>query len=393
MQILELVSIVIAGAAFLGILNVYVLYPISLIVLRKMSNRRQFVQRSGLYPSVAMLCAAHNEDQVIRDKIANFLALEYPPDKLFLYIGSDGSTDRTNEILRSFRENDRIRVRYFERRGKGAVVNELIQEIDAEIVVFSDANTIYHKDSVAMMVRRFDDPSVGGVCGNLFLTAPKQNAGMIGEEKYWLIETWLKKMESSIHSLIGATGGIYAIRRVLYEQQPVDRRIADDLLLPMRIAAKKYRIVFEEDAHAFEDTNADMFLEFHRRVRNAVGSIAVLSFWSELSPGYNLFFKYSFLSHKLLRWLIPFILLAFFFSTGILAFLNGVFLWLFALQLLLYGIGILGIIAEKFNLRTGVLMLPAYFVLANSAVFLGWFKRSSLGKQATWPTHRSGSPT
>jgi poly-beta-1,6-N-acetyl-D-glucosamine synthase len=390
MFLVKIASLLTAAIAFLALFQVYALYPLSLLCIKMFSRKKEPSLKSKSQPTVVMICAAHNEDQVLKEKIKNFLALDYPPEKLTILFGSDGSTDRTNEILEA-ETSERIHVRYFDRRGKAAVINELMRMTDAEIVVFSDANTIYHKDAVKTMVRHFEIPSVGGVCGNLSLSAPKESSGMVGEEKYWLFETWLKKMESGIYSLIGATGGIYAIRRALYEDQPTNIRIADDLLLPLRITAKKFRIVFEEQAHAYEETNVDVFLEFHRRIRNAVGSIAILSFWRELSPGFTPYFKYSFFSHKLLRWLLPFFLVGLFIATGVLAMSDHGCIWPFALQVLLYGIGVLGLIAEKLHIRTGIIMIPAYFVLANAAVFLGWFKRSTLGKQATWSTHRSTS--
>jgi poly-beta-1,6-N-acetyl-D-glucosamine synthase len=389
MAAIEPLFLAVAVLALLLLTHVYVFYPLSLLFLKRKKGNRDFSGAPPSYPSVAMVCAAHNEDQVLEEKIRNFLAIDYPPDKLCVYFGSDGSTDRTDEILLSYSDNERIRSFMYPRRGKAAVINELMRNVEAEIVAFSDANTLYAKDAIGKMVRRFSDPSVGGVCGNLHLSAPTENIGMAGEEKYWFIETWLKKMESSIDSLIGATGGIYAIRRALFEAQPEGICLADDLLLPVRIAAKKYRIVFEEQAHAFEETNVDIFQEFQRRVRIAVGSLVILSFWSGFSAGLSPFFKYSFFSHKLLRWLIPFILIALLLATGVLTLLGSFMQWLFFLQLVAYGAGLVGLLAEKLKIPSGVLVFPAYFLLANAAVFVGWFKRSTLGKQAAWSTQRT----
>jgi biofilm PGA synthesis N-glycosyltransferase PgaC len=386
----ETVTFIVFGVAVILLCHVYIMYPLSLLVLKKLYAKSEPVQRDIPLPPVAMVVAAYNEEQVIEEKIINFRALDYPPDKIRLYVGSDGSNDDTDKILSGYEGDERIRVRRFQRLGKASVLNALLSEVQEDIVLFSDANTMYRKDAVHKMVRRFSDPSVGGVCGNLKLTAPSMNTGMVGEEKYWFIETWLKKTESAIDSLIGATGGIYAIRRPLYEMQPVNFRIADDLLLPIRIRAKGYKIIFEEEAYAFEETSKNVFLEFRRRIGNSVGSIAVLRFWPELAPRLGLFFRYSFLSHKVLRWIIPFVLIALFISSGILAYSRFAFQVVFGLQILFGLAALLGLIFEKKKIKTGLFILPAYFLISNVAVLLGWFKLSaSVGKQATWSTARS----
>lgn len=380
------------GACLLGLLHTYILYPVSLWLLsfvRRDRRHRAIIASETPLPSVTILLSAYNEEAVLPRKIENFLRLDYPADRLFLLVGSDGSTDRTGEILREASRDPRIRARLFERGGKAAAVNKLAAEAETEILLFTDANTYFEPDTIRKMVRHFADDRIGGVCGNLRLVASIGNIGSTGEESYWKVESWLKKREGGIESTLGATGAIYAIRRALFVPQPTDRKIADDLLLPLRIAAAGYRVVYDAEAVGFEETANSMLQEFRRKIRNAVGTFNVIRVIRPDAAGFSPFVRYAFFSHKLLRWVVPFFLIGLLAATIGLLFLGAPLLPLLWFQLAFYALALVGLAAEAFRVNIGFLSMPLYFMAVNTSLLLGWFRLSSEGKTVTWtPVHR-----
>lgn len=255
-------------------------------------------------PRVAVVIAAFNEERHIRSRIENLLALDYPPHLLQVYIGSDGSTDRTNEILAAF-DDPRVHSFPFERnRGKSSVLNDLVGRTDADILAFSDANTLFAPQALLRLVAHFADPSVGAVSGELRL---KGSAGDNQDSLYWRVEQYLKFFEARIGGLLGANGAIYAIRHSLWQPLAPDT-ICDDFCVAMNVAAAGHRLIYEPTAWANEDTPDAIGDEYNRRVRIGIGNFQALVRNPRYLYGTSFGTIFAYMSHKVLRWITPHLL-------------------------------------------------------------------------------------
>jgi cellulose synthase/poly-beta-1,6-N-acetylglucosamine synthase-like glycosyltransferase len=296
----------------------YILYPLVLMcvaalvqlridlkyVLSKMDRRRRDADVQD-WPSVAVVIAAFNEETHLQARIDNLLALDYPSDRLRCYIGSDGSSDRTNAILGQV-SDPRVRAVVFEQnRGKASVLNDLVAMASEEIVAFSDANTFYHRDALKRLVPHFVDGNVGGVSGELRLI---QAGGDNQDSLYWRIEQMLKFFESRIGGLLGANGAIYALRRRLWRPMPVDT-ICDDFHAAMQVASGGHRLVYEPNAWAEEETPADIGDEYGRRVRIGIGNFQQLLRYPQYLSRTSWGTRFAYVSHKVLRWVAPHLLI------------------------------------------------------------------------------------
>ncbi|MFC1735804.1 glycosyltransferase family 2 protein, partial [Candidatus Hydrogenedentota bacterium] len=252
---------------------IYAGYPLALVVLSRLVRRR--FEKGDDLPSVSFVIAAHNEEDVIRDKLENTLALDYPVDKLEVYIASDGSRDATCSIAREYASRNVKLLDQKERTGKTGALNNVIAHLSGDIVVMSDANSVYEPDAVRMLVRNFADSRVGCVCGELRYRNPEETAAGHGEGAYWRYEVAIKKMESAMGCLLGANGGIFAYRRELRE--PVPELMANDFVTPVKLALKGHRIVYDGDAVCYEDSSQTLGNEFKRHARIAArGIVAAL---------------------------------------------------------------------------------------------------------------------
>jgi cellulose synthase/poly-beta-1,6-N-acetylglucosamine synthase-like glycosyltransferase len=249
-----------------------------------------------------MVVAAYNEAHVMADKLHNTWNLDYPCDLFEVFIGSDGSSDETNRILVSCTDN-RLKATYFDqRRGKISVLNDLMQKVDADIVVMSDANTMYAPDAIRKLVDSFSDAHIGCVSGEL---SYEQEGGVSGEGLYWRYENWIKRNESKFGFLIGCNGGIFAIRRELFEPLPAST-IVEDFVLSMRILERGHKVVIEPQAHAIEPACPSAKAEMIRKIRIGAGNWQALSLnRALLNPRYGLR-AFAFWGHKVLRWMVPF---------------------------------------------------------------------------------------
>ena len=282
------------------VLYSYLLYPALMAMLGRASSLPPL--NPVQWPSVAVVVAAYNEERHIDLRIQNFLQLDYEAENLRLYVGSDGSSDRTVELA-SAHESPRVRVYPFaERRGKASVLNDLLAAVKEEIVVFTDANTQFDAAAVRALVRHFSDPDVGAVSGELKLGEPLQGDNRDGS--YWRIETLIKKGESRIGGLLGANGGIYAIRREYYQSIPPDT-IVDDFTVVMNISTSGHRTVFEPEAVAYEEVPEGIDAEFRRRIRIGIGNYQAFFRYPEYWLRSSWVRRFTYFSHKILRWFTP----------------------------------------------------------------------------------------
>lgn len=359
----------------------YVGYPMLMAVLGRVRPRP--VRRQAIRPTVSLLIVAHNEARWIEPKLRNSLGLEYPEDRREIVVALDGSTDGTTEIARGH-EAEGVTVIGFEtQRGKPSVLNDVIPKLRGEIVVLSDARQLYDRAALVALVENFTDPCVGAVSGELILTNEAGAAVGEGVGLYWRYEKLIRRQESHRGSTVGATGAIYAIRRDLFEPIPSDT-LLDDVIIPMRIARRGYRVVFEAGAKAFDQAAATARQEFARKVRTISGNFQmfVRERWL-LNPFKNrLWFQT--VSHKAVRLLAPGFLLCAFGAN--VALLDGVlYLMSFAGQVLFYAAAILGYLRRNRRSPGGRwLSGPYVFCLLNFITVMSFYTFITKRQAVTW---------
>lgn len=362
----------------------YLGYPLFLIGVSKMLSPKSLRKKeTEMWPVVSILIAAYNEEKVIGDKLKNCLALDYPAELLEIYVASDGSSDRTNDIVRGYAEKEkRIHLLEFPRTGKSGVLNKAMACLKSEIVVFSDANTEYMRNALTNLVKHFSDEKIGCVCGRLIYRNHGEVVSGKGESFYWRYETALKKMESRLGYVAGANGAIYAIRRELFEPLPAGT-INDDFTISMRIVQKGFRNIYDENAIAHEDVAPNMESEFRRHVRDGAGHyIAVYHLFGLLNPFLGLR-TFIYWSHRLLRWAAPFVLILLFLLNMVLL-TNLFYLPLFILQLGFYLLAVIGLLYVKTKNLPFFMYVPFYFCNLNLALLLGFLKAVTGRQKMTW---------
>jgi len=319
---------------------------------------------------------------VIKGRIENCLALDYPRDHLEIIIASDGSMDQTNAIVKQYEEQGVQLIDYPQRRGKVNVLNDTIERARHNIIVLSDANTMFKRDALRKLVRYFSDDSVGSICGGLsFVNAEGSKIGEL-EEVYWRFETFLKIMEGRRGALLGGNGAIYAIRKDLFEKCPEDT-IVEDFFIPMKILEKGYKVIYVPEACAIEEASKKIVQEKHRRIRIGAGDFQALFRLLPLLNPFKGFVSLAFWSHKVLRWFAPFFLLLLF-VTNLMLIENQIYFLLFILQSAFYISAIIGQVLSWSGINIKIFSLCYYFVSMNLALFLGFVKYITGGQSVAW---------
>ena len=369
-------------AALGAVVYVYVGYPLLLCLLARVWSRP--VVKAAITPPVTMIIAAYNEARVIAAKLDNTLALAYPPDRLEILVASDGSTDDTDRIVRE-RYAGRVTLLALPRAGKTAGQNRAAAVATGEILVFSDASTMYDPGAVAAMAANYADPSVGSVGGDVrYVRAGEAVAGK-GRQLYWNYEAAIRRWESRIYSVIGATGCIYSVRRSLYT--PLDPAAISDFVQPAKALLRGYRSVVEDDATCWEVAeSSELGEELGRRARVVLRGLRGIGYMPEIAnPLRHPWLCFELLSHRLLRWGVPFFLIA--------ALVANLFLLAaplyrvtLALQLALYGGALAALVLERRHVRLPGLFVPLYFCLVNLAPLVAVWKLLRGEKQIVWET-------
>ena len=350
----------------------FVGYPLLVQTLARLRSQSPLVvgaSNTEQLPSVTLVIAAYNEERVIARKLVNSLALDYPQELLQIVVVSDGSTDRTHEIVSGFADQGVVALHDPPRSGKSAALNRAVAVAAGDIVLFSDANNDFNPAAVRMMVRHFADQRVGGVCGRKSIVAAPDRQASEGDSLYWRYESAIKKAESDLGIMTTADGEIFAIRRALWHPLPADV-INDDAEITFGLVRDDYRIVYELDAVSSELASARLEDDFRVKVRMIAGGFqTVQRHWRQLLPPRSAF-AWAFLSHKLLRWLTPFFLVAVWLASLMLA-ASPIGALLLGAQVLFYGVAVLAWYAQRrHNLPTWQ-YLPLYFSLMNVAAILG----------------------
>jgi poly-beta-1,6-N-acetyl-D-glucosamine synthase len=265
------------------------------------------VQRSPYFASVSLVMVVHNEEKAVGTKLENLLSLDYPSEKLELVVVSDGSTDATEQILKRYAHNPRLRTLGFsECRGKAACLNDGIAAAHGDLVLFTDVRQPIEKDALRLLAENFADPTVGCVSGELILGNPDSGEARQGTGLYWRVEKMIRDLESSSGSVVGATGAIYAARRQLLPLVPAGT-ILDDVFIPMAIVRTGHRVLFDGRAHAWDTPNIGGRREFARKVRTLSGNYQLVQLAPWLLGNTNPL-RFEFVSHKLMRLAAPFAL-------------------------------------------------------------------------------------
>lgn len=377
MNAVEIVLWVCAGL----VIYTYAGYVVLLRLLPATKDKSPSIAGGEDLPTVTMIIAAHNEETFIRAKIENALSVSYVAEKYRIVVVSDGSEDATNDIVREF-DNDGLTFLPIEvRAGKANALNHALQTVDSEVVVFTDANVFLDTDAILRLVHRLECPDVGAVTGLVALESIEEKEPL-GEGAYMRYERHVQSLESRFWSVAGVDGALFLARRELVRDIPSDT-VLDDFTIGTNVALAGYRICYESDACAIEQVPAEVAQEFRRKTRIAAGNFQMLSrlSWSEFfrSP---FRFQFSFFSHKVLRWHVPFLLLTIVLTN----------LWLIGSpvyqvtlfgQLAVYGLAALAHFIPPLR-QAAVPYVAYYFTAMNLALIVGWYRFQRNRQSVTW---------
>ena len=372
----------------LALLYTYAGYPVLLAMVSAVRPRK--IRRGDCEPTVSVIITAYNEERDLTAKLENTLALDYPPELLEIIVASDCSTDRTDEIARAFAARGVRLVRQQQRLGKTAAQNMAVAEACGEIILFSDATSLYEPNVLRMMMPSFADSTVGCVAGRLIYVDPMDSRVGRGARSYWSYETFLKKHESRIFSLIGASGCLYAVRRSAYVT--LYPEACSDFIIATKMVEQNLRAIYEPNAVCTEETNRQSDKELKMRVRVIAQTFSDLWRHREMmNPFRSGFYAVQLLSHKVMRYLVPFFLMAILGASAVLA--RHSFLYLIALgaQLLGYLSALGAWMFERAGVRSRMLALPQYFVLANVASLMACYQFLRGERYAHWEPHREST--
>lgn len=322
-----------------------------------------------------------NEEQVIEAKLQNLCMLDYPVDQYQIVVVSDGSTDRTEGILREYGRDSRVQVVLNQlSQGKASGLNDAIELAQGEIVVFTDVRQKIEPSAVCRLVENFADPEVGCASGELMLGDPSQGESGKGLSLYWRIEKSVRELEAASGSVVGATGALYAVRRELLTTLPPEA-ILDDVYVPMQVVRQGKRVVFDERARAWDDPNLGTDREFARKVRTLSGNYQLLQLAPWLLSSSNPI-RFEFISHKLMRLVAPLALAALLITSMV---LSGSFYRAgLTIQLAFYGLSALALTGVvKRGILSRIADAAGTFVMLNGAAVVA-FANFVTGKRAAW---------
>jgi biofilm PGA synthesis N-glycosyltransferase PgaC len=355
----------------------YLGYPVLVGLLA--TCRPRPIRKSGIRPRVSFIIAAYNEEKHLRNKLRDTLSLDYPRDKLEIIVAADGSDDGTAAIAREFEDQGVRLVHKAGREGKSAALNRAVAQATGEILLFSDANTVYNPDAVKALVSNFADATVGGVCGRKILITAADREATEGETAYWGYESRLKEYESRLGSIVTADGEIFAMRRALYAPIPAPV-VHDDMYLSVMVVHRGYRLVYEPAATSAEYASRTLADEFHLKIRYASGGFQILAHFPALLVPLSLF-SASFLSHKVLRWLAPVFLILALITSALLT--TPSYRLAFWGQIALYMLALTGLLVHRRGAWPFV-YYPLYFAAMNTAALCGLVRYLSIGQTPMW---------
>jgi poly-beta-1,6-N-acetyl-D-glucosamine synthase len=347
-------------------------------------GKKQRVYNIDDLPHVTLVVAAFNEENFIAEKITNSLSMDYPREKFNFIVITDGSSDKTTEIARSF---DGVQVLFEpERRGKIAAIHRAMAFVKTPIVIFSDANTLLNPESIRNIARHYQYPDIGGVAGEKKILATGESA-VAGEGIYWKYESVLKKLDARLYSVVGAAGELFSVRTDLYEYVG-DNVLLDDFVISLRVCQKGYRVAYEPEAYAMEAPSASMKEEQKRKIRISAGAFQSM----RMLKGLLNVFKYpvlsfEYISHRVLRWTLCPLFLPIVFIVNIIIVAiqpSTVYVALLACQTLFYLLALAGWIFSMRNIKVKALYVPYYFAFINFSLYLGFVRYLKGNQTVLW---------
>jgi cellulose synthase/poly-beta-1,6-N-acetylglucosamine synthase-like glycosyltransferase len=379
-------------AFWIGLLIIvytYIGYGILLYILvkvKRLFKKRGLLLHGNYLPTVSILIAAYNEEDLIEEKINNTLNLNYPKEKVQIIVITDGSTDLTVSKVREYQNV--VLLHKDQRAGKMAAIKRAIPYITGEVLLFTDANTFLNQLAVRELIKHYRNEQVGAVAGEKrIMVEESADASSAGEGFYWKYESFLKKCDYELYSNVGAAGELFSIRTKLYEPVEADT-IIDDHMIAMRIAEKGYIIAYEPNAYAIETASANVEEELKRKIRIAAGGIqSILRLRKAANPFRNPVLTFQYLSHRVLRWtLTPILLPVVLILDGMIVYNGSSSLYeiLFLAQCIFYFSAYIGFYFERKNIRIKALFIPFYFCMMNYAVIAGIIRYFRKAQSAAW---------
>jgi len=368
----------------LAVVYTYIGYPLLIGLLARVI--RHPVRSAPITPSVSLVIPAYNEANVIAHKLENSLALDYPREALEIVVISDGSTDGTNQIVRRFADRG-VRL-LFERprRGKIAALNRAVPLTRGDVIVFTDANAMLAPGALRYLVRNFADEGVACVGGEKRVGEDRSTSAR-GESAYWRYESYLKRCDSVVGSAMGVAGELFAIRRERYAAVEQDSLI-EDFVLSLRLVEAGWRVLFEPQAVAWEQSSPSLSAEWQRRTRIAAGGFqSIVRLTGMLNPLLGLP-AFQYFSHRVLRWLAPFFLITAFVA-NVLLWSHPLYLWILVAQVVFYLLALAGYVLVRMGLYWRPLQMVFYFCFTNLAALVGFFRYVTRSQPVTWKKARS----
>jgi cellulose synthase/poly-beta-1,6-N-acetylglucosamine synthase-like glycosyltransferase len=370
----------------------YVLYPIILTLLSRNKKGNQNFYNQNEKPFVSILMSAFNEEVVIEEKINSIYDTKYPADKFEVLIGSDCSVDKTNEIITRL-QAIYTTLQFFpftERQGKGNIINQVYQKSKGEIIILSDANVMFDENTIDELVKNFKNSKIGLVDTNMQNIGLKREGISHQEKAYISREVIIKNQEGNIWgTMMGPFGGCYAIRRELYAPVPKNF-LVDDFYICMKVLENKYQAINNLDAKVYEDVSNNLNDEFRRKIRIATGNFQNLQTFSNLLLPIHKGLSFSFLSHKVLRWISPFFIIISLISLVFLSCESKIYELALIAQIFTFLIPCVDALLKKVNLHFSIFRFVTHFYVMNLALFIGFFKFMKGVESNVWkPTKRN----
>lgn len=368
--------------SLLALAYTYFGYMLVLFVLVQFKKNKK-ITPSEILKDVTIIVPAYNEEFVLKNKIDNCLELDYAFGEIKIVFCIDGSTDNSLEILQKYPQ---FKIHFSNiRKGKMSAINYAMQEVNTQFVVFSDANTLLHKNSITELVKHFNNKKIGAIAGEKRVLFKNNTIVGLGEGYYWKYESFLKSLNSKLYSVVGAAGELFCMRAELFTVLPEDT-ILDDFMLSMEVIKKGYQVVYEPKAIATEAPSKNIEEEAKRRIRIAAGSFQSLITLLGSFPFFKYpIFSFQFFSQKFCRWVIAPLALVILLVTSVFLYSNETsFIQYFSIvQFLFYSMAFIGLILNKLERRNFILFsIPYYFVFMHISLIFGFIKFCK-GKQST----------
>jgi cellulose synthase/poly-beta-1,6-N-acetylglucosamine synthase-like glycosyltransferase len=371
-----------------AVFHTYIFYPFLLYVFSKSKTEviTELFQSTDEWPEIAVICAAYNEEKVIEEKIKSTFATSYPKEKISFYIGTDACSDNTANIIKKLQQQYPALklIEFTERTGKIGIINKMCQEVKTPIFIMTDANVFFKEDTFHELVKHFKNKNVQLVCGNIVKLALNTETITKNELQYMHFENFLKSAESKLWNVVlGAEGGCYAIRKESCPVVPLNFNV-DDFFITCHVLSNKGKILFENKAVVYEDTIADTEGEFRRKARIATGNFQNLFYFKKLTLRFWTSTSFAFLSHKVLRWITPFLFIINCIVCALLIRVNVFFEVILYAQILFLIMPLLNTIVIKLGIKIKPLISVSHFIIMNIALVTGFYRYCKGVERSVW---------